>query len=939
MARSFPSVAASLALSVVTASRASALDAPLPVVERELDNGLKVLVLEDHSIPNVAVYVGWRVGSRNEVPGITGLAHFFEHMMFSGGATYGGHFDPIMEAAGGSNNAYTTNDVTVYQDWMPSSQLPLVLDMEADRMRGMRFDPAIVETERGVVASERRLSMEEPTEVMREQLWAAAYTAHPYQWSVLGHMVDIENWRKEDLEQFFATHYAPNNAVLVIVGDVEPDTAFALVEEKMGSIPRGPERRPIHTQEPEQKGERRVVVEDPNAHLRQVMAAWHIGRTGDADFPTIEVLERLLLVGESSRLYQALVEREGLCLDVGGGFQGYQFDPSLFAVELTMREGVPPEEGEAALYAELERLAKEGPSERELEKAKNGLASSVVRQLKTINGKASLLIDAELFFGGWRKLPDHMAAVRAVTAEDVKRVAAKTFTRRNRTVVTLEVPEPAATSTAAAVAPEPSSDPTGERDEGAPDDEAGEGEAAEPEARPLPPTPAPLPGKGGAVRLPRTIDFTLDNGLRVFLVPDHDVPVVSLQARVAGGGLEDPPGKEGATALLATLLGKGAGDRDAAAFQEAVDFAGGVFGTVAGTRWLEVQAEFMSKDRELALELVADALTRPRLDPAQFDKEKGKAKDAIAAAREEPAQIIGRYFGAWLFQGHPFARPAGGDERSLDRIGLDDVKAAAARTLAPSRTWLAVAGDFDPAEMRAAIEARLGGWEKEAAPPPAAPRPTPSGKSRVLLVNKPDSLQTYFMFGDLAFDWSDPDYPARFLANTVLGGRFTSRLNQALRIESGLTYGARSYVDDVRKGALIVSTYTATDTSREALELARSVYRRFVTEGMTQAELDSARTYIKGQYAPDTLETADQVGAMVLALAFDGLPRDVVDRFFERLDALTLEQVNRVITKRFPREHLSWVVIGQADVLRPIVSRFGEVTEVELAGPGFGPGF
>lgn len=927
MGRTFPSVAA-LALGVVTASRASALDTPLPVVERTLDNGLKVLVLEDRSIPNVAVYVGWRVGSRNEVPGITGLAHFFEHMMFSGGARYGGHFDPIMETAGGSNNAYTSNDVTVYQDWMPAAQLPLVLDMEADRMRGMRFDPALVETERGVVASERRLSMEEPAEVMREQLWAAAYTAHPYQWSVLGHMIDIENWTKADLEQFFKTNYAPNNAVLVIVGDVDAKQALELVQQKMGDIPRGPERRPIHTQEPEQKGERRVVVEDPNAHLRQVMMAFHIGRTTDPDFPTIEVIERLLLTGESCRLYQALVEQEPLCLDVGGGFQGYQFDPSLFTFELTMREGVAPETGEVALYSALDSLAKEGPTARELEKAKNSLVSTFVRQQKTINGKSSLLADAELFFGGWAKLPAHLAAIQAVTADDVKRVMSTFFVRRNRTVVTLEVPE------ADEAAPSLAEDEVVEGEEEA---EADDAPAAE--ARPIPPLPPALATKGNAVRLPQTTDFTLPNGLRVFLVPDRDVPVLSLQARVAGGALEDPAGKEGATSLLATLLGKGAGERDAVAFQEAIDFVGGQFGTVAGSRWLEVQAEFMSRDKDLALELVADSLMRPKLDADELAKEKGKAIDAIAAAREEPSQIIGRYFGAWLFKGHAFARPAGGDERSLERITHDDVKAAGARTLAPSRTWLAVAGDFDPAEMRKAIEARFGGWKAEVAAPAQPARPTPAQGKRVLLVNKPGSLQTYFMFGNLAFDWSDPDYPARFLANTVLGGRFTSRLNKALRIDSGLTYGARSYVDDVRRGPLVVSTYTATDTSREALELAHQVYGAFVADGLTQAELDSARSFIKGQFAPDTLETADQVAAMVVSLAFDGLSRDLVDKFFERLDALTLDKINEVIKKRLPKDSLQWVVVGQAEALRDVVKQFGEITEVELDAPGFGPGF
>lgn len=935
MARTFPFAA--LALGALTASRASAADAALPVVERELDNGLKVLVLEDHSIPNIAVYVGWRVGSRNEVPGITGIAHFFEHMMFSGGGRYGGRFDPIMEAAGGSNNAYTSQDVTVYQDWAPAAQLPLILDMEADRMSGMRFLPHLVESERGVVASERRLNMEEPAEVMREQLWAAAYTAHPYQWSVLGHMVDIEGWTKEDLEQFFARNYAPNNAVLVIVGDVDPKVALELVDQKMGKLPRAPERRPIHTQEPEQRGERRVVVEDKNAQVRQVMAAWHIGRTNDPDFPAVEVLERLLLWGESSRLHQLLVEQEAACLDVGGGFQGYQFDPSLFSVELTMREGVAPERGEALLYAALEALKKDGPTARELEKAKNGLVASVVRQLKTINGKASLLMDTELFFGGWRALPQHLEAIHAVTAEAVRDVVRRYFTRKNRTVVTLEVPADETTAAAATdTTPEGEPDLVEEHDDGAPDAPAEKPK----DDRPVPTLPAPLPSKGANVRLPATVDFTLGNGLRVFLVPDRDVPVLSLQARVAGGGLEDPAGKEGAVSLLGTLLGKGAGARDAVAFQEAVDFVGGHFGTVAGTRWLEVQAEFMAKDRDLALELVADALQRPRLDAAELDKEKGKAKDAIVAARDEPSQIIGRYFGAWLFKGHPFARPAGGDERSLDRLTLDDVKAAARRVLTPARTWLAVAGDFDPVEMRKALEARFGGWRAEAgAPPASAPAPATATGKRVLLVDKPESLQTYFMFGNLAFDWSDPDYAARFLANTVLGGRFTSRLNQALRTETGLTYGARSYVDDVRKGPLVVSTYTATDTSREALELAHEVYTRFVSEGLTQAELDSARTYIKGQYAPDTVETADQVASIVLSLAFDGLSRDLVDGFFARLDALTPERVNEVVRRRFPKDALSWVVIGQADILEPIVSQFGEVTKVELKAPGFGPGF
>jgi len=410
----------------------------LDVKERTFENGLRVLVLEDRDIPNVALYTLWKVGSRNERPGITGLAHFFEHMMFRGGARFGANFDTVMEAAGGSNNAYTTRDVTVYQDWFPRDALPLILDMEADRMSGMVFRPETVASERGVVASERRLDLEEPAEAVDEQLWAAAYMAHPYQWPVLGWMSDIENWRQSDLEEFFKANYSPDHATMVVVGDVSADEVFRLVGEKMGGIPRGPERRPIHTREPEQTGERRIIVHHPGAELGELAMAWHIPETSHPDFPVLDVIERILLAGESSRLYRLLVEGEQLGLDVGGGWQGYQFTPSLFAVVLPLREGASAARAEDLVASELARLARDGPSERELEKAKNGLRADLVRQLQTIDGKAELLAETDAFFGGWQNLPARVEALAKVTPADVKRVAAAYFRKDNRTVAVLE---------------------------------------------------------------------------------------------------------------------------------------------------------------------------------------------------------------------------------------------------------------------------------------------------------------------------------------------------------------------------------------------------------------------------------------------------------------------------------------------------------------------
>lgn len=430
--------ASSLALA---ASAAFAGDLDLPAQEKTLDNGLKVIVLEDRTIPNCALYVWWRVGARNERTGITGLAHYFEHMMFIGGARHGAEFDSKMEAAGGTNNAFTTHDVTVYQDWFPKAQLPLILDMELDRMSGMVFTPENVEHERDVVYGEYRLGMEDPTSRMQELLRATAYTTHPYQWDVIGWEADIRGWKQSDLEAFYAENYAPNNATVVLVGDVDAADAFVQIERTLGTVPRRAERRPIHSKEPEQKGERRVVLEDSSAMLPQVAMAWHIGPTPDPEFAVQEVLEDLLIDGDSSRLQKLLVEDEPMCFAVGGGWQGHQFDPSLFTIELVMRDDADPAAGESRVYAALADLAAKGPTARELQRVKNKNRAELVRRLATIDGKAEVIGETETFFGGWRNLSARIDRIEAVTADDVKRVAAKTFTVRNRTVCTLVNPK------------------------------------------------------------------------------------------------------------------------------------------------------------------------------------------------------------------------------------------------------------------------------------------------------------------------------------------------------------------------------------------------------------------------------------------------------------------------------------------------------------------
>jgi zinc protease len=431
-------VAAAVALAMAIAP-ANASD-PSEISSETLANGMRVVLWPDHSIPNVALYTFFRVGSRNERPGWTGLSHFFEHMMFLGSRHYRpGEFDRAMEAAGGANNAYTSQDITVYQDWLPRSALEQILAMEADRIGWLSIDSAAVESERGVVMSERRRSVEDDnTNLIDEENWAAAYKAHPYQWPVIGWMVDIEQWKIDDLRAYFATYYAPNNATMVLVGDFDRAQVRELLRKHIEPVPRGPAPPPVTTVEPQQQGERRVEFHKP-AELAQFVASWHIPATQHPDFWPLTVAETLLLRGESSRLWRLLVEREQVALSVDGGFD-YALDPTLFQIFVQVKDGVDPARCETLLYEELQRLMHTELGAGELQKAKNQLAASHYRGLQTIAGKASALGRSDVYLGDPKAFLATVDHCDKVSAADVQRVLRTYFEARNRTVTVL-VPE------------------------------------------------------------------------------------------------------------------------------------------------------------------------------------------------------------------------------------------------------------------------------------------------------------------------------------------------------------------------------------------------------------------------------------------------------------------------------------------------------------------
>ena len=431
-----------LMLGLTLAAVAQAADPQVPgadaIVTHTLPNGLKVVVWPDRDIPNVAMYTWYRVGSRNERPGITGISHFFEHMMFNGTKTRPpGEFDRVMEASGGRNNAYTSSDVTVYQNWFPSSVTGLIFDLESDRMRNLDFNPEKVESERGVVYSERRSSIDNDNfGTLIEQMQATAYVAHPYQIPTLGWPSDIEGWKVADLQDYYHQYYAPNNAVMFIVGDVDPEAVFKLADRYLAAIPAQPAPPAVTTREPAQLGERRIRIER-EAQTPLLAMAWHTAATADREARVMEVLLSILGSGNSSRLYQRIVEREQAAVDVGTQFDA-GFDPGLAWVYAVVPPGGDVSRTERLIDEEIARLAQDGPTPVELAKARNQALAGFWRGLETISGKAQALGEYEVLHGDYRKLFGAPAEYESITAADVKAAAATVLRRENRTVGVLE---------------------------------------------------------------------------------------------------------------------------------------------------------------------------------------------------------------------------------------------------------------------------------------------------------------------------------------------------------------------------------------------------------------------------------------------------------------------------------------------------------------------
>ncbi len=409
----------------------------LEVREAKLRNGLSIRLIPNHGVPTVSYYTFFRVGSRNERPGITGISHLFEHMMFNGAKKYGPkEFDRVLESSGGYSNAYTSYDMTVYHEEFAAEALETVIDLESDRMRSLTISDRTLASERQVVMEERRVRVDnEILGLMDEELGTLVYKAHPYRWPVIGWMRDIENISRRDCEDFFHTYYAPNNATIYVAGDIDPDRTLKLIQRYYGTIRPGPAPAPVVNAEPEQRGERRATLRQP-AQAPSLMIAYRGPPARDEETFALDMVQYALSVGEGSRLVKQLVYGQELAVSVGMDWS-WRIDPGAVVFHLELKPDSDPAKVEQALYVELERIAQDGITERELEKAKNNLQAHLLRELVTNSGRANTLGTYELLLGSWRDGLALSEKYAAISREQVREAAARCFDPLRRSVVTL----------------------------------------------------------------------------------------------------------------------------------------------------------------------------------------------------------------------------------------------------------------------------------------------------------------------------------------------------------------------------------------------------------------------------------------------------------------------------------------------------------------------
>jgi zinc protease len=864
--------------------------APSPVSETTLDNGLTVLIQEVHTAPVAAFMVWYRVGSRNETAGITGISHLLEHMMFKGTPTYGkGEIAKLLQKNGASFNAGTSLDYTNYFEVLASDRLELAMKIESDRMVHATIPEEEHRLEMTVVRSELERNEDNPERALYIEGMAQAFKAHPYHWPTIGWRTDVEQIRTSQIRDYYKSHYMPNNATVVVVGDVDKDAVLAMVKRHFAAIPRGIDPAPVTTVEPPQMGERRFKIRKPG-DTRYFFAGYRNAPLSHADTYALDVLGIILGAGQTSRLYQALVEKK-VATEVDASNETGR-DPMLFMVQATAAAGSSLDQVEAALGAEIDRLKREPVTAKELARAKKQVEAGFVYSKDSIRSLAQQLGYYNTV-ASWRYLSNYLDRVRAVTAADLQRVAATYLTENSRTVGWYDPSEEAQASgggrpDGASSVATPSRWVEHYRPEGWSSDAPAVGvDATAPSA-----TPATAPAGAARVKGAPPYRTVLPNGLTLIVRRNSANPTISLQGLVRAGGIFDPPAKSGLAGFVAAMLDQGTAKRTSLEMAEAVENVGARLGFDGGAETATFSATMLSPDLPVVLDVLADALRNPVFPADKVEKIRAERITDYQIAENSTASVAARRANQLLYPvGHPYHDHPLGTDSTLRVITREDLAAFHARHYGPNNTIIVLVGDVDPKQATELVRGAFGGWAK--LPSPAAFQVPPvSAPTAVLDLNVPmkGKSQTDLIYAVPGVARTAPDYDAAMMMNYVLGGGgLSSRLMTNLRDEQGLVYGVySSLAAGIGAGPFSIRAGTNPANADRAIASVLEQVRRMSEEGPSDREMEDAKDYLTGVF-PVRLETNAGVASQLLSAELYGLGLDYIERYASIVRGITRE--------------------------------------------------
>ena len=868
----------------------------IPYERFVLDNGLTVIVHEDHKAPIVAINTWYHVGSKNEKPGKTGFAHLFEHLMFGGSEHAPGRYIDGMERIGATDLNGTTNpDRTNYFENVPTSAVDFTLWMESDRMGHLlgALDQKTLDLQRGVVQNEKRQGENQPYGVTRQLLTQNTYPAgHPYSWTTIGDMADLDAASMKDVQEWFKTYYGPSNVVLVLAGDIDAKSAREKVEKYFGDIPSGP---PVAHQQvwvAKMTGTHRQVVGDrvPQARIYKV---WNIPEYGSAEGDYLDLVSDCLSSGKSSRFYKRLVYEDQIATEAVA-FTNLQEIGGQFYARATARPGQSLAQVEKELDEELARFVKNGPTPEEMQRVKAQYQANFIRGIERIGGfggKSDRLAESQVYRGSADAYKISLKRVQEATAEDLRAAAQRWLSDG---VYILEVDPFPDYKTASAGADRSKAPDTG--------------------------TPPEL-------KLPKLQRATLSNGLKVILAERHEVPLVNFTLAADAGFASDASATPGTANLAMQVLTDGTRTRNALQISDELETLGA---TLRGSSNLDlsfVSLSALTAKLDPSLDLVADVVLHPSYPETEVKREQKLVLAGIDREQNTPATLALRVLPGLLYgAGHPYGNPltGSGTKESVAKLTREDLVKFHDTWLRPNNSTLIVVGDTTLKEVTPKLEKLFAGWKSGSVPAKNVKTVPVATKSTVCLIDKPGALQSVIIAGVVAPPRANPQEIAIEAMNNSLGGMFGARLNMNLREDKHWSYGARTVLRDARsQRPFYAIAPVQTDKTKEALVEMNKEFRGIVGDHPVSADELAKIQANETLKLPGSRETLDALGQSIVDMVQFGLPDDYYDTYAGKVRALKTNDVNQAAKEVVRPDNLTWIVVGDRAKMESGVRELG----------------